>query len=106
MTRELPSAETVDVIRAAVLGVPGVAGLHAGAYGEAATHFPGRSVPGVQVRPEGASVHLVLAWGAPAEATASEVRAVVSRITDRPVDVVIEDVAGPAGPMMGEDSGP
>ncbi|NUR81990.1 MAG: hypothetical protein HOQ21_16340, partial [Dermatophilaceae bacterium] len=77
MTRELPSAETVDVIEAAVLGVPGVAGLHGGAFGEAATHFPGRTVQGVQVRPDGATVHLVLSWDARADETANRVRAVV-----------------------------
>jgi hypothetical protein len=92
---EPAAPETADAVRAAVLGVPGVAGLHGGAFGEVATHYPGRSVPGVQVRPQSTTVHVVLDWGVPAQATATLVRAAVTGITHTPVDVVVADVTAP-----------
>lgn len=92
-----PPTEISDVVQAAVLGVPGVAGLHGGAFGEAATYLPGRTVKGVQLRPGSAVVHVILAWGAPVQETADKVRAAVTAITHTPVDVVVEDVADPLG---------
>lgn len=95
--RQLPSAETAEAVRAVVLAVPGVAGLHAGAFGEAATHFAGRSVKGIQLRPDSTTVHVVLGWDAPADETAARVRSAVSAVTHTSVDVVVEDVAFPPG---------
>lgn len=89
------SAEVSDAVEAAVLGVPGVAGLHGGAFGEAATYLPGRTVPGVQVRPASTTVHVVLEWGVPVQQAADRIRAAVTPITHTPVDVVVEDVAPP-----------
>lgn len=87
--------ELADAVQAAVLSVPGVAGLHGGAFGEAATYLPGRIVPGVQLRPGGTTVHVVLAWGVPVMETADRVRAAVTQITRTRVDVVVGDVAAP-----------
>ncbi len=94
---EAQPVEIADAVRVAVLGVPGVAGLHGGAFGEAATYFPGRTVKGIQVRPEITTVHVVLAWDALATETSARVRAAARAVTHTPVDVVVEDVAAPAG---------
>ena len=84
-----------DEIAAAVRAVPGVVGLHTGTFGEVATYLAGRRVDGVQIRPDGCSVHLVLAWGAPVLATADLVRAAVAPLVGIPVDVSVEDVLAP-----------
>ena len=97
VSSQAPPTETADAVRTAVLAVPGVVGLHGGAFGEVATYFPGRTVEGVRVRPEGTAVHLVLAWNAPAQATAALVREAVMSITHTPVDIVVADVAEPPG---------
>lgn len=91
-----PSADLADRVAIAVLGVPGVVGLHPGVFGEVATYLPGRRVDGVRLRPDRSEVHLVLAWGAPALPTAEAVRAAASALTGTPVDVSVEDVADPA----------
>jgi hypothetical protein len=87
--------ETADLVREAVLAVPGVAGLHGGTFGEAATYLPGRKVEGVRVRPGLTEVHIVLAWDVPVQPTADAVRAVVTVVTGTAVDVVVQDVAAP-----------
>ena len=84
-----------DQVVAAVCAVPGVVGMHAGAFGEAATYLPGRRVEGVQIHSAVCSVHVVLAWGAPVLATADLVRAVVGALVRSSVDVTVEDVAAP-----------
>ncbi|WP_380168885.1 hypothetical protein [Jannaschia sp. R86511] len=78
-----------------VLRVRGVADLHAGAYGEAATHLPGRKVTGVRLR-EGqpTEVHIVLRFGAAVLPTAQAVRETVTRVTGGPVEVWVQDVVG------------
>jgi hypothetical protein len=88
-------ATLADEVAAAARSVPGVVGLHTGTFGEVATYLAGRRVAGVQLRPDGCAVHLVLAWGAPVLATADLVRAVVVPLVGVPVDVSIEDVVGP-----------
>ena len=90
-----PQADPADRVAAAVLALPGVAGLHAGVFGEVNTYLPGRRVAGVRLRPHRAEVHLVLAWGAPVEATAAAVRRVATAVAGTVVDVSIEDVADP-----------
>lgn len=87
-----------DAVAAAALAVPGVVDLHTGAFGEVATYLVGRRVPGVQIRPQGCAVHLVLAWGAPVLATADLVRAAVEPLVGTPVDISVEDVLAPAVP--------
>ena len=85
-------ADLADRVAAAVRDVPGVADLHTGAFGEVATHLPGRKVGGVQIRPDHCAVHVVLYWGAPVLATADRVRAAVTVLVGTRVDVTIEDV--------------
>ncbi len=96
MPGEVQVAETADAVRAAVLDLPGVAGLHGGAFGEVATHLRGRTVPGVQVRPDRTAVHVVLEWDVDAREAAALVRAAVAGITHTPVDVVVADITPPA----------
>ncbi|MGV8973461.1 MAG: hypothetical protein ACOH10_14150 [Rhodoglobus sp.] len=85
-------AVLADQVAAAVRAIPGVVGLHTGTFGEVATYLAGRRVDGVQLRPDGCAVHLVLAWGAPVLATADLVRAAVAPLVGARVDVSIEDV--------------
>lgn len=100
MNDELPGqpVEQADVIATAVLGTPGVHGLHSGAFGEVATYLPGRRVTGVRVLDDSCEVHVTLSWGAPFADTSAAVRAALRPLTTGPVDVVVEDVAGPDGP--------
>ena len=51
--------DLADRVAAAVRNVPGVADLHTGAFGEVATHLPGRRVGGVQIRADHCAVHVV-----------------------------------------------
>ncbi|MDX1890719.1 hypothetical protein [Mycolicibacterium sp. 050158] len=84
--------ETADVVAAAVRGVPGVADLHAGMFGEVGTYLPGRVVAGIRIREELTEVHVTLYFGAPVRETAARVREVVGGIVGGPVDVTVEDV--------------
>lgn len=84
--------ETADLVATAVRGVPGVADLHPGPFGEAATYLPARRVVGVQLRPDGATVHVALLQGAPVLATADLVRAAAEQVLGVPVLVAVEDV--------------
>jgi len=84
--------DLADRVAAAVRAVVGVAGMHPGAFGEVATHLPGRRVEGVQIRTDHCAVHLVLWWGAPVLETADRVRTVVGQLVGARVDVTIEDV--------------
>ena len=84
--------DLADRVAAAVRNVPGVADLHTGAFGEVATHLPGRRVGGVQIRADHCAVHVVLYWGSPVLATADQVRAAVTPLVATRVDVTIEDV--------------
>ena len=85
-------ADLADRVAAAVRTVAGVADLHTGAFGEVATHLPGRRVEGVQIRTDHCAVHVVLYWGVPALETADEVRTAVAPLVGTRVDVTIEDV--------------
>jgi len=84
-----------DGVAAAARAVAGVADLHAGAFGEVATHLPGRRVEGVQIRADHCAVHVVLYWDAPVLQTADRVRAAVMPLVATRVDVTIEDVITP-----------
>lgn len=96
MTPEaLGTAALADRVAAAVRAVPAVADLHAGSFGEVATHLPGRRVLGVRLG-ETAEVHVAAVHGTPLPALAEAVRAVVAPLTGTPVRVVVEDVV-PAG---------
>lgn len=99
-TRDTPEPQDdADRIRAVALAVPGVAGLHGGSFGEAATYLPGRRVSGVRVTGDGtAEVHVVLTLDVPVLATAARVRDAVAAVVGGRVDVVVEDVAEPPVP--------
>ena len=91
----VPPPTLADQVEAAVRSVNGVAGLHAGAFGEVATYLPGRRVTGIAVRPDGCEVHVVLSWGSQAHQIAARIRAAIAPILSTAVHVAIEDVAEP-----------
>lgn len=102
---------TADVVAAAVLAVPGVAGLDGGPFGTVASLLPGRRVIGVRI-PEGAGtdgvahdggvapveVAVVVTYGVALPALADEVAAAVRGVLGAvQVDVTFADVVdGPA----------
>jgi hypothetical protein len=90
-----PAVETADEVAALVLAVPGVAGLHAGRFGEVATYLPGRRVTGVKLGGELAEVHVVLRSDAPVRAVAQRIHAVLAAVLPVPVQVFVEDLAAP-----------
>ena len=92
------SVEPADAVAAAVLSVPGVAGLHPGTFGEVATYLAGRKVTGVRLRDDSTEVHITVAWPAPVLATADAVRAAAAPLVRTPVDVYVQDVVQPAVP--------
>ncbi|WP_246081524.1 hypothetical protein [Nocardioides litoris] len=91
-------AEPADLVAAAVLAVPGVAGLHGGVLGEVGTYLPGRRVAGVRLRDDRAEVHLTVEMGAPLHDTVRLVREAVRGVVGGPVDVTVEDVVAPGTP--------
>ncbi|GAA1923755.1 hypothetical protein [Nocardioides hwasunensis] len=84
-------AEAADLVAAAVLAVPGVSGLHGGAFGEVGTYLPGRRVSGVRLG-EQSAVHITVAMHAEILEVVREVRDTVSALVGGPVEVVVEDV--------------
>jgi hypothetical protein len=87
----------VDAIQAAVLSCPGVAGLGSGTIGELATYLPGRRVPGIRVTPELVELEICATWGPSAKLIASQIWAALAAVvTDRPIEIVITDIAPPA----------
>jgi hypothetical protein len=87
--------ELSELVAAAVLAVPGVAGLHGGAFGEVATYLPGAKIAGVRITDDRIQIHLTAAAGYPVHDLADAVRAAVRPIAGQPVDVTIEDVVLP-----------
>ncbi|MEU5842569.1 hypothetical protein [Rhodococcus sp. NPDC047139] len=85
-------ADTADLIAEAALAVPGVVGLHHGAFGEVATYLPGRRVEGVRLTDQICAVHIVVRIPADLPAVADAVRVRVAPLVDVPVQVTIEDV--------------
>lgn len=103
MTNTGPGAATIvaggtepaDAIAAAVLAVPGVAGLHGGTFGEIATYLPRRRVAGVRETPDAIEVNVTLRWRSSLRATTEAARAAVAALpvaAGRPVHVVIRDL--------------
>jgi uncharacterized alkaline shock family protein YloU len=89
--------DPADTVAAAVLTVAGVAGLHAGMFGEVGTYLPGRRVPGVRITDDVIEVHVTLFFGAPVRETAARIRtAVAPLVASGRVDVTVEDVVAPA----------
>lgn len=84
--------ELADLVAAAVLSVPGVAGLHTGSFGEVATYLPGRRVNGVRLREDATEVHVTLLYGTPVLDTAEKIRSAVAPLVAGGVEVSIEDI--------------
>lgn len=84
--------EQADLIAAAVLQVPGVAGLHAGIFGEAVTVLPGRRIDGVVVGHESCSVHIIVRYPGNPDAVALAVQEALARTVRTPVVVTVEDL--------------
>jgi hypothetical protein len=84
--------ELVDQVAAAVLAVPGVAGLHGGTFGEAATYLPGRRVRGIRLQHDNTEVHLAVLFGSDVRVTATAVRAALTGLVPDPIHVTVEDV--------------
>nr|WP_127784998.1 Asp23/Gls24 family envelope stress response protein [Rhodococcus sp. X156] len=92
---------------AAVLAVPGVAGLHGGMFGEAATYLPGRKVAGIRLADTGTTtVHVTVVYGRDIDEVAAAVRRAAAALIDGPVDVVVEDVAVPGADPLTEIARP
>lgn len=92
--------DAAERIAAAVSAVEGVAGLHAGMFGEVATYLPGRRVSGIRIGTDRVDVHVSLALGMPVRPTATAIQRAVGELTDLPVDVTIEDLV-PVPPTPG-----
>lgn len=84
--------ELVDQVGAVVLAVPGVAGLHGGVFGEAATYLPGRRVRGVRLQHDSTEVHLAVFYGSDVRVTAAAVRAALTGMVPTPIHVTVEDI--------------
>ncbi|WKD56844.1 hypothetical protein CAPI_01350 [Corynebacterium capitovis DSM 44611] len=102
MTRDVGEAAV-----AAALSTPGVAGLHAGRFGEVALLLPGTRIPGLRsverASLRGIEVHLVydVDSGLTVSAAASNARAAVSAATGAPfVDVIVADAARAPAPRQ------
>ena len=89
---ESDGQDLVDDMAAAVAAVDGVAGLSSGPAGTAATYLPGRRVAGLSVGDHYIEVHIAVSWGNNVVEVAGAVRRAVSALTDRPVDVVVEEI--------------
>jgi uncharacterized alkaline shock family protein YloU len=87
-----PATELAEAIAAAVTAVDGVAELHGGIFGEAATYLPGRRVAGVRIDGDDTEIHVSVLFGFPVRHTAAAVRDAVAPLVTGPVHVVVEDV--------------
>lgn len=84
--------EQADTIAEAVQNVPGVAGLHAGTFGEVGTYLPGRRVPGIRIRDGATDVHVSLFFDATVGETAARIREAVAPLAGGIVNVTVEDI--------------
>lgn len=84
----------VDAVTAAVRGCPSVYELDGGrAATVVSTYLPGRSVPGVRVRPGEITVQVLGIWGVPVPDLAREVRTALAPLVGaRRVDIVVADL--------------
>ncbi|KQU36371.1 hypothetical protein HQ325_14070 [Rhodococcus sp. BP-349] len=92
MTAPLEPDEA-DLIAAAVLAVPGVAGLHSGLFGEAVTLLPGRRIEGVVVGHESCAVHITVRCPGDPDSVVHAVQETLARVVRIPVVVTVEDFA-------------
>ena len=86
-----------DDVAAAVLAVPGVSGLHGGAFGEVGTYLPGRRVTGIRLGDDLSQVHITVAMHTRVLAVVGQVREAVAGLVGGPVEVVVEDVTPGTG---------
>lgn len=84
--------QLADLVAAAALSVPGVAGLHSGSFGEVATYLPGRRVNGVRLLEDVTEVHVSVTYGTPVLETAAKIQAAVGPLVGTVVEVSIEDI--------------
>lgn len=87
-----------ELIRAAVLETPGVAGMGRGRLAEAATYWVNRKVLGVVIRPDAIEVHVVARYpeAFPLPKFERRLRARLQPLAQaRRTDLVIEDLAMP-----------
>ncbi|MCC2314957.1 hypothetical protein [Cellulomonas xiejunii] len=93
---DLAPPDLAELAAAAALAVPGVAGLYPGAFGEIATHLPGRRVAGVRRRStaDGPSidVHVVALLGGDLRELAAAVHRAVRGAVGGEVHVAIDDL--------------
>jgi hypothetical protein len=83
----------VDMIAAAVLACPAVAGLDEGGSRAVATYLPGRRVVGVRVEDQRVLVSVVLAPHTSVASLETQVRTTLAaHVRDRRVDVHVADV--------------
>ena len=102
----MPAQATLDVdmLAAATLACPAVAGMHMGGTKFVATYFPGRRVVGVRVDDDRVVLSVVLARGASVPALEKQVRgALASLVGRRQIDVHIADVDADAGVKAASD---
>jgi len=95
-----PRPTTADRVAEAALAVPGVAGLHAGAFGEIGTYLPGRRVAGVRLAEDLTEVHVTVAMGSRIPEVAESLVAAIGPLVGTAVRVVVEDVE--PGPPPGD----
>lgn len=96
-------ARLADMIAAAVIRCPDVAGLTQIPGVPVATYLPGRTVSGVAVRAGEVQVCVVARYGLPLPEIAAEVRrAVTPLVPGRAVDVVIADITSPEARLEAE----
>lgn len=86
------AAQLVAQVADAVLSVPGVAGLHAGMFGEVGTYLPGEKIPGIRIGEDRTAVHLAITGQLSVHHVASAVQAAVEKLVHGPVDVAVEDI--------------
>ena len=82
-----------ELVAAAVLACPEVAGLHGGRFGEVATYLPGRRVIGVRITPTEVFVHVIARYRVTVNQIDTAVRvALVPHVGALPVTLTIEDL--------------
>jgi len=87
----------LDLVAAAALGCPLIAGLTGGRFGEAATYLPGRRLLGVRSVGEEVEIHVVARWDSPLPDVAEAVRtAVAPYVGAMAVAVFVDDIDVPA----------
>ena len=82
-----------ESIAAATAGVPGVAGLSGGKFGQVATYAPNRKIDGVRFAGADVEVHVVAEWVASLPQLADDVRTALMPLTaGRSVSVFVDDL--------------